>query len=99
MYTVQALWSQAREGLDVTTVVCANRSYRILRVELARAGIKDPGPEACRLTDLTSPVIDWVALAKSLGVPGARVETADDLVLHLERGLAESGPYLIEAVI
>jgi acetolactate synthase-1/2/3 large subunit len=99
MYTVQALWTQARESLDVTTVVCANRAYRILRVELARAGVAEPGPQALALTDLGHPVLDWVALARGLGVPGVRVESADELVAALRRSLAEPGPTLIEAVL
>lgn len=99
MYTLQALWTQARESLDVTTVVCANRAYRILRVELARAGIAEPGPQALALTDLGRPVLDWVALARGLGVPGVRVESADALVVALRRSLAEPGPSLIEALL
>jgi acetolactate synthase I/II/III large subunit len=99
MYTLQALWTQAREGLDVTTIVCANRSYRVLRVELARAGVTEPGPQAAALTDLTRPVIDWVKLARGMGVRAARVETADALVLEFERALAEPGPNLIEAIL
>lgn len=99
MYTVQALWTMARERLDVTTLVCSNRAYRILQMEVARAGIAEPGPHARALTDLASPPIDWPALAKGLGVPAVRVETADELVTHLERSLAESGPSLIEAIL
>ena len=66
----------AREGLDVTVVVCANRAYRILHVELARAGIAEPGPAARALTDLGPPVLDWVALARGFGVR-ASVERAE----------------------
>ncbi|MCP5057552.1 MAG: acetolactate synthase large subunit, partial [bacterium] len=72
-----ALWTQARERLDVTTIICANRSYRILQVELARAGIAEPGPKAQSLTDLRNPEIDWTHAAKAFGVPGTRVETAE----------------------
>ena len=99
MYTLQALWTQAREGLDVTTLICANREYRILRIELDRAGLREPGPQAQALTDLTHPVIDWVSLGRALGVPSERVESADALVRELERALAEPGPHLIEAVL
>jgi acetolactate synthase-1/2/3 large subunit len=99
MYTLQALWTQAREGLDVTTVLCSNRSYRILQVELARAGVAEPGRNARAMTDLSRPALDWVALAKGMGVPGARAADADALVRELERGLAEPGPYLVEAVL
>ncbi len=99
LYTLQALWTQAREHLDVTTVICANRSYRILQVELARAGIAEPGPNARALTDLGSPSIDWAAAAQAFGVPGVRVDTAEALADSLTRALAEPGPHLIEAVI
>jgi len=99
MYTLQALWTQAREGLDVTTVICANRSYRILGVEMARAGMKDLGPQARGLMSLSDPALDWVKLAGGMGVPGARVETAEALARELERAVAEPGPHLIEAVM
>ena len=99
MYTLQSLWTQARESLDVTTVVCSNREYRILRVELARADIQEPGPQARALTSLANPPLDWVALARGHGVPGERAESADALVTALERAFAEPGPHLIEAVL
>ena len=99
MYTVQSLWTQAREQLNVTTIICNNRSYRILGIELARAGVKAMGPQAQRLIGLTQPAIDWVSLSKGLGVPATRVETAEDLARELERALKESGPRLIEAVV
>jgi acetolactate synthase-1/2/3 large subunit len=99
MYTLQSLWTQAREQLHVTTIICNNRSYRILGIELARAGAKDVGPQAQRLIGLTEPPIDWVSLANGMGVPGARVDTAEDLARELERALAEAGPRLIEAIV
>jgi acetolactate synthase-1/2/3 large subunit len=99
LYTPQALWTMARESLDVITVICANRRYRILQFELVRAGIAEPGPRAQALTDLSGPSVDWVALAKGFGVPAACVETADALVAALDRALAEPGPALIEAVL
>lgn len=99
MYTLQALWTQAREGLNVTTLVCANRCYRILQFELMRAGIAEPGPQARALTDLSSPALDWVLLGRGLGVPSVRVETAEALVAALRRALGEPGPHLIEAVL
>jgi acetolactate synthase-1/2/3 large subunit len=99
MYTLQALWTAAREGLDIVTVVCANRAYRILQAELGRAGIAEPGPQARSLTDLTHPEIDWVSLARGLGVPGTRVETADAFCSAFEGALAEPGPSLIEALL
>jgi acetolactate synthase-1/2/3 large subunit len=99
MYTVQALWTQARESLNVTTLLCNNRRYRILQVELARAGITEPGPKARALTSLGNPNLDWVALAKGMGVPGVRVETADALAQELARALNEPGPKIIEMVM
>ena len=98
LYTLQALWTMAREALDVTVVICANRAYRILQVELARAGVAEPGPKARALTQLGPPVIDWVAAARGFGVPGRRVETGEALADALARALAEPGPHLIEAV-
>jgi acetolactate synthase-1/2/3 large subunit len=83
----------------VTTLICSNRRYRILQVELARAGVSEPGPKARSLTSLGNPNLDWVALAKGMGVPGVRVETADALTQELERALKEPGPKLIEMII
>jgi acetolactate synthase I/II/III large subunit len=99
MYTMQALWTQARESLNVTTVLCNNHSYRILQVELARAGVTEPGRKARSLTSLANPDIEWTSLARGLGVPGVRVETAEDLTRELERSLATPGPTLIEMIL
>jgi acetolactate synthase I/II/III large subunit len=99
MYTVQSLWTQAREHLNVTTLLCNNRRYRILQVELARAGITEPGRNARSLTSLGNPEIDWSRIAAGMGVPSVRVETAEDLYLQLGRALQESGPNLIEMLI
>jgi acetolactate synthase-1/2/3 large subunit len=99
LYTLQALWTQARESLDVTTVICANRSYRILQIELMRSGIAEPGRAARRLTELSQPRLDWVQLAAGMGVPAARAEDAGTLVRELKRALAEPGPHLIEAIL
>ena len=99
MYTLQALWTQARESLNVTTVLCNNHSYRILQVELARAGVTEPGRKARSLTSLANPDIEWTSLARGLGVPAVRVETAEDLTRELERSLATPGPGLIEMIL
>jgi acetolactate synthase-1/2/3 large subunit len=99
MYTLQALWTQAREGLNVTTLICNNRRYRILQVELARAGISEPGRKARSLTSLDNPEIHWSRLAAAMGVPAVRVESAEALCLQLERALAEPGPNLIEILL
>ena len=99
LYTLQALWTQAREGLDVTTLICSNRRYRILQIELSRAGIAKPGANARGLTDLSQPEIDWVALGRSLGVPSVRAESAADLTRELGPAISEPGPRLIEMVL
>jgi acetolactate synthase-1/2/3 large subunit len=99
MYTLQALWTQAREGLDVTTLLCSNRAYRILKMELGRAGVAEPGPAARALTSLDAPEIDWVSLARGFGVPAVRVESSEQLADALPRALAEPGPQLIEMIL
>jgi acetolactate synthase I/II/III large subunit len=99
MYTLQALWTQARERLDVTTLICNNRRYRILQVELARAGVTEPGRKARSLTSLGDPELNWSQMAAGLGVSAVRVETSEDLVTQLRRSLAEKGPNLIEMLI
>jgi acetolactate synthase-1/2/3 large subunit len=99
MYTIQALWTQAREELNVTTLVLSNRSYAILNIELHRVGADAGGPQARRLLDLTEPDLDFCSLAQGMGVPAHRAESADDLAATLERGLAETGPSLIEVLI
>jgi acetolactate synthase-1/2/3 large subunit len=99
MYTAQALWTHAREGLDVTTLVCANRTYRILIEELRRAGVEEPQPGAQGMTSLGDPPLDWVALARGMGVPAARATTAGELSTELRRALAEPGPHVVEMVL
>jgi acetolactate synthase-1/2/3 large subunit len=99
MYTLQSLWTQAREGLDVTTVIFNNRSYAILEMELARVGAEGSGGRAAELFDLSRPNLDFVALASGLGVAASRAETAEDFTAQLDRALAEPGPHLIEAVL
>jgi acetolactate synthase I/II/III large subunit len=99
MYTLQALWTQAREGLDVTTVIFNNRSYAILNLELSRVGAESPGPKALDMLDLSRPDLDFAALARGMGVPAARAMTADGLVTALEQGINEPGPFLVDAVL
>ncbi|KAG2443900.1 hypothetical protein HXX76_002240 [Chlamydomonas incerta] len=97
MYSLQALWSQAREALPVTTLICANCSYAILKVEAARQRLPRAGAATRALTDLSSPAVDWVALAAGMGVPGERVGSAAALAAALRRALAVQGPFLIQA--
>ena len=99
MYTVQALWTAAREGLSLIALVCNNRKYHILQVELARGGIPERGPHAASLTSLADPEIHWVELARGMGVEAVRVETAEALTRELTRAFKESGPRVIEMLI
>jgi acetolactate synthase-1/2/3 large subunit len=99
LYTAQALWTMAREALDVTVVVCANRRYRILQAEQRRDGVTEPGPASRMFTDLGAPAVDWVALAKGYGVPGARVETVEEMTRELEVALNEAGPRVVEVLL
>ncbi len=96
LYTVQSLWTMAREELDVTTVICANRRYQILDVELANAAL-DVGAVGRRLTDLGGPDIDFVKLGEGFGVPGRNVTTGAQLLDALAWAANEPGPHLIEA--
>ncbi len=97
MYTNQALWSFAREGVDVVTVVFVNHSYRILNIELARTGAGNPGRVAADLLGLGRPEIDWAGLARAQGVPATDARTAEEFDAALARAFAAAGPHLIAA--
>jgi acetolactate synthase-1/2/3 large subunit len=99
MYTVQALWTMAREGLDITVVIWANRTYQILKGEFDNVGAGKPGQKARDMLEIGRPDLDWVALATGLGVPASRVEDCESLTRQLQRGLAAPGPSLIEVVL
>jgi acetolactate synthase I/II/III large subunit len=99
MYTVQALWTHAREALDVVTVVFANRSYAILRGELRSVGAGEPGVNARRMLELDQPALQWTRLADGMGVEAARATTAEEFSKALQAALSRKGPFLIEAVI
>ena len=99
MYTIQALWTQAREGLDVTTVVLANRSYAILDFELSRVGAHGGGEAARELIDIGRPDLGFTDLARGMGVPARRAEDVAGFSAALRAALAEPGPHLIEAVL
>jgi acetolactate synthase I/II/III large subunit len=98
MYTLQALWTQAREGCNVLAVIFANRSYNILKGEFANVGAQNAGPKALSMFDLGHPDLDWVSLARGMGLDAARVETMEDFNRAFAGGLAAPGPYLIEVV-
>ena len=98
MYTLQSLWTQAREKLDVTTVIFANRSYAILHGELFNVGAV-PGLNTRTMFDLENPSLDWVQMANGMGVEAAMADTAETFHRALEKGLNSKGPFLIEARI
>ena len=98
MYTIQALWTQARENLNVTTVIFNNRSYAILHGELRNTGAI-PGPTTHDIFDLDRPNLDWVAMAGSMGVEAVKVATAEQFNQALAAGFHSSGPMLIEAMV
>ena len=96
MYMPQALWTHAREALNILTIVFANRKYQILRHEMHNVGVTNIGPNASGLLDIDNPEIDWVSLARTFGVDAQRVDTMDTFSSALDTGFATQGPYLIE---
>jgi acetolactate synthase-1/2/3 large subunit len=99
MYTLQSLWTMARENLDVLVLIFANRSYQILRGELASMGAGTPGRRAQDMLTLDRPALDWLSLAHGLGVEAGRATTLDELAQQMKPALARRGPYLIEVVL
>jgi acetolactate synthase-1/2/3 large subunit len=99
MYTLQALWTQARENLDVTTVIFANHSYAILNVELMRVGVANPGPKALSMLDLHNPTLDWVSLAAGMGVEASRSQTLEEFTDQFASAMNQGGPRLIEVML
>ena len=99
MYTITALWTQAREMLNVTTILLNNRAYAILRGELQRVGAEGGGVVAQSMLDLSSPNMDYVKISEGLGVPASRANTAEELAEQFAAALAEPGPHLIEVML
>ncbi len=99
MYTLQALWTQARENLDCLTVILANRSYATLHGEMKKVGVEESGRNARRMLDLQEPHLDWTHLARGMGVEAVSVDTVEGFARALQEGLKRRGPFLIEAVI
>jgi acetolactate synthase I/II/III large subunit len=99
LYTIQALWTQAREQLNVTTVLINNAAYAILRLELARTAAGQAGERASRMLDLSGPTPDFTQISTGLGVPATRVTTAAELDRALHLAYDEPGPHLIEAIV
>ena len=99
MYTVQSLWTQAREGLNITNVIFSNKAYAILQVELERVGALETGDRAKSMFSLDNPEINWVSLSKSMGVPAIRTTTVEQFSKAFSDGLNSEGPSLIEVII
>jgi acetolactate synthase I/II/III large subunit len=99
MYSLQALWTMAREKLDVVTIICANRTYNILNIELSRVGALNPGPKTLAMLDLHDPVLDFVKLAQGMGVEASRAQTTTEFAAQFADAMQTGGPRLIEAVI
>jgi acetolactate synthase I/II/III large subunit len=98
MYTLQSLWTQARERLDVTTVIFANRSYAILNIELKRVGAVG-GAQSLSMFDLTNPTLDWVKLAEGMGVEAVSVDSLQGFLDAFGSAMKQRGPRLIEVVL
>jgi acetolactate synthase-1/2/3 large subunit len=99
MYTLQALWTMAREKLNVTTVIFANRTYNILKNELANVGAGNPGRRALDMLEIGRPDLGWVGMARGMGVAAERAETLDELASLVAAGLASNGPSLVELAV
>ena len=99
MYTIQSLWTMAREGLDICVMIFSNRSYNILYSQLASVGVDNPGPRAIDMLTLGRPTIDFATMAKSLGVPSVQVHDLAELTTQLTNAMSQRGPYLIDVVM
>lgn len=99
MYTLQSLWTMARENLDVTTIIFSNKSYAILQIEFDRVGVGAPGPKALSQLDLSNPELDWVKLSEGMGVQASRVTTVADFQNAFADAMKVTGPRLIEVVV
>ncbi len=99
MYTIQSLWTMARESLDICVMIFSNRTYNILYSQLASVGVANPGPRAIDMLTLGRPTIDFAGMAKSLGMPSVQVRDLDELTRELTNAMAQRGPYLIDVVM
>ena len=99
MYTVQSLWTMARENLDVTVLIFANGTYNILRGELTNVGVRNPGPRAVDMLTLNRPDLDWVHMARGMGVEAMKVTTSEQLARAMDAGLGTKGPFLVQVVL
>ena len=99
MYTVQSLWTMARENLDIVILIFANQSYKILQGELKNVGVTNPGKSAIEMLSLRNPELDWVSISRGMGVDAVKVDNIEDLVKYFKHGIKENGPFLIEVLI
>ena len=99
MYTIQSLWTMVRENLDICVVIFANRKYQILQVELSRVGAQSMNKKTLDVLNLDNPELNFLNLAKGMGMAAVRVETIEDFNNHYEKAMRKKGPFLIEAVI
>ena len=99
MFSVQGLWTQAREGLNITTLICSNRSYEILRLEMKRDSHLPMGESSRALTSLEDPSLEWTRISSGMGVPGVSVSTVEDLTREFKKAMEEPGPHLIEMIL
>ena len=99
MYTIQALWTMARENLDVCVMIFSNRSYNILYSQLADVGAANPGPRAIDMLTLDRPTLDFSMLSKSMGVPGGKAHDLEELTKQLTYAMSQKGPYLIDVMM
>ena len=99
MYTIQALWTMARENLDVCVLIFSNRNYKILYSQLADVGAANPGPRAIDMLTLDRPTLEFTLLAKGMGVPAAKAHDLEELTKQLTYAMSHKGPYLIDVVM
>lgn len=99
MYTIQSLWTQAREQMNITNVIFNNANYAILNMELSRVGAGTPGPRAKEMLEIGHPNLNFTEIARGQGVPAQRATTAEEFVAALQEALAEPGPHLVEAML
>ena len=99
MYTIQSLWTMARENLDICIVILANRKYQILQLELSRVGAQSMNKKTLEMMDLSNPDLDFVRMSEAMGVRADRASTADEFNKLYEQALNETGPRVIEAML
>ena len=99
MYTIQSLWTMARENLDVCVMIFSNRNYKILYSQLADVGAANPGPRAIDMLTLDRPTLQFTDLAKGMGVPAGKAHDLEELTKQLTYAMSQKGPYLIDVVM